>query len=184
MLLTKAENIRKKQGSHTFSTLVSHLEWNKLKPNRAGIIPYIITKSNKLLFGFGLDKTYRELTDFGGGVSYKKDGTSLKGALREFQEESLGVFGEIPEDQLNDAIVLYTKNTLIILVQFHIDPEEINMKFYECIVEEKNPEVSDIIWLTEQELKVALHPKSRLLYVRVNHILKNAGNFYSILKSL
>ena len=26
-----------------------------------------------LLFGFGLDNTFRELTDFGGGVSYKKD---------------------------------------------------------------------------------------------------------------
>jgi hypothetical protein len=180
-MLTKADNIRKKQGAHTFSSLVNHIHWNKLRPARAGIIPFTFSKDKTLLFGFGLDKIYRELTDFGGGVSYKKDKTALNGAIREFQEESLGVFGNVTQDQLKDSLVLYTKNTLIIFVYFDADPEAINNAFYDRIIHEKNPEVSDIVWLTEKELKVALQPKSRLIYVRVSHILKNAGNYYNIL---
>jgi hypothetical protein len=180
-MLSKAENIRKKQGAHTFSSYVKHLNWYKLRPPRAGIIPYTFKQDKTLLFGFGLDKTYRELTDFGGGVMYKKDKTALNGAIREFQEESLDVFGPIPPERLQNSLVLYTKNILIVFLYVDVDPESINRAFYEKRDQQTFVEVSDIIWLSSSELKVALQPKSRLLYVRVNHILKNAGNFYSVI---
>lgn len=182
-MLSKAENIRKKRGAHTFSSLVRYLNWNKFKPSRAGIIPFTFTKDKTLLFGFGLDTKFRELTDFGGGVSYKKDKTALNGAIREFREESLNVFDSVSPEHLQNSLTLYTKNTLIIFLYVDVNPETINKTFYERVVNEKTPEVSDIVWLTEKELKVALQPKSRLIYVRVSHILKNAGNFYSIINT-
>lgn len=180
-MLSKAENIRRKQGAHTFTSIVCHLNWYQLKPSRAGIIPYTFNEDKSLLFGFGLDHQFRELTDFGGGVSYRKDKTALKGAIREFQEESLGVFGEISQESLQRSLVLYTENTLIIFLYMDIHPETINKKFYLQREKQEKLEVSDIVWLSDKELKIALRPQSRMLYVRVSHTLRNAGNFYSIL---
>ena len=50
----------------------------------------------KTYFCLGIDSNFGDLTDFGGGM--KKNETFINCGLRELEEESKGVFGEIKED--------------------------------------------------------------------------------------
>lgn len=55
---------------------------------RAGIV-LVVENHGTLLFGLARDRKYQEITDFGGGVSFKRDKTSYFAAFRELYEESL-----------------------------------------------------------------------------------------------
>lgn len=179
-MLLRGEAIRKKKSAHTslhtYYSIVNHLNWSKLRPARAGVIPYII-QDGKILFAFGLDAQFRELTDFGGGVSYKKDKTAVVGALREFREESLGIFQELEAKDVEDCFVMYNLNMMIIFLLVDVDPKDKNKLFHEHLQDEENPEVCDIVWLSEEELNESLNLKSRLIYVRVRDLIVGAGDF-------
>lgn len=68
---------------------------NKYRSSRSAICPYIVIyddkiKEHKLLFLFGVHDKTKEITDFGGGVkSFESD---LTGGIREFNEETCGLF--------------------------------------------------------------------------------------------
>lgn len=181
-MLSLGEAIRKKQSAHTYKSIIKHLNWSRVKPCRAGVIPYINTNKG-LVFAFGLDTQYRELTDFGGGVSYKKDKTAVFGALREFKEESLGVFGDFIPKNVSNSFVIYNAEVMILFHQVDVEPETINKQFHEKLKNEENPEVCDIVWLGEEEFKKSLDPKSRLIYVLVRDLIVEAGEIVSYLKS-
>jgi len=191
-MLSKEESVRKKKSAHTFfhrkpsesyRSVVNHINWSKLQPSRAGIIPYIKNeKDDTLIFAFGVDVNFRELTDFGGGVSYKKDKNAVVGALREFEEESLGVFGSFNPKDIGNCFVLYNLEMMIVFVLVDVNPEEINNIFHEKLKTETNPEVDDILWLPLNELQEGLKPTSRLIYERVKELLVKSGNFYPFLK--
>lgn len=122
------------------------------KQLRAGVIVYVeIPNANKpqLFFCLGLDQRTGDITDFGGGVT-KKDPTALHAALREFHEETLGIFTEhvpltpmisttvattIPttpsaevinsvvetlHPQLHDALAIWSDRSLVVFVK--LDP--------------------------------------------------------------
>lgn len=180
-MLSLEEAIQKKQSPHTFRCIVNHINLSKVKPPRAGVIPYISTPQG-LKYAFGLDTNYRELTDFGGGVSYKRDKTAINGALREFKEESLGVFGDYtPKDVMNN-VVIYNKDLMIVFIPVDVSPKEKNALFHKRLEDEDNPEVCDIVWLSEDELDKALDSKSRLIYMLVKDLITNADNFSKLLK--
>ncbi len=182
-MLLRAEAIRKKQSAHTYRSVIHHLHWAKVRPPRAGVIPYILSEKG-LCFAFGLDTEFRELTDFGGGVSYKRDKTAIVGALREFREESLGVFEDLTPKDARECFVIYNAELMILFLHVNVDPKEKNVAFHERLKDEENPEVCDIVWLGEQELKQSLDPKSRLIYVRVRDLLVGAGEFYPFLREI
>jgi len=183
-MLLRGEAIRKKRSAHTslhtYYSVVNHLNWSKLRPARAGVVPYIIKEDN-LLFAFGLDSKFRELTDFGGGVSYKRDKTAVVGALREFREESLGVFEDLDPKDVGECFVMYNTNMMIVFLPVDVNPKEKNKLFHEKLKEEEIPEVCDIIWLSEKELNESLNLKSRLIYVRVRDLIVGARDFYQFL---
>lgn len=185
--------MRKKKSAHTFNhrnkslktyrSVVSHINWSKVRPARAGVIPYIRNeKDDALVFAFGVDINFRELTDFGGGVSYKKDKSAVVGALREFREESLGVFGSFKPKDIGNCFVLYNLEMMIVFMLADVNPEEINQLFHEKLKDEKDPEVDDILWLPIKELQEGLKPTSRLIYDRVKDLLVKAGDFNAFLK--
>lgn len=63
-----------------------------MKPRRARIIPFTVhPETRKLWFCLAKDSRSLELGDFGGGVKCYE--TPFHGAVREFNEETLGSFG-------------------------------------------------------------------------------------------
>ena len=72
-------------------TFVSNVNLSRIRPRRAGVIIYTVS-NGRLYFAMGLDSNTHDLTDFGGTVEYETDENAVKGALREFSEETLGIF--------------------------------------------------------------------------------------------
>src|SRR5579885_778662 len=101
---------REKDNMKVFFNRVSTTNLAYVRPYRSGIIPYIVTKGN-VYFAFGEHTETGDLTDFGGGVKMRSGEDALSGALREFQQESLGVFGTFSDNDLDvlSANLVYTK---------------------------------------------------------------------------
>lgn len=160
--------------------LVKELNLETFKPSRGGVILYTV-KNGKLLFGFGLDDKYGELTDFSGGISYKKDDNAVIGSLRELREESLGLY-DVSFEQVQNAHVLYDKYHLVLFLYTNDDPKEVVGDFRERHQQAKKSELKDIVWITEDELRKAIRMKSSYIYIRLLNFLAKAGNFYLYLK--
>lgn len=158
---------------------VENIDWNKIRPRRAGVIVYYDNPETKERnFCLGIDRVYNEITDFSGGISYKNDKTALVGALREFNEESLGVFGKIKQDIILKSLVVYNYTTMVIFINFEsICPNEITTNFNNRVT--KNSEVSSLIWLAESEFKnLIIHNKNNnnnKMYDRIRLLLESAN---------
>jgi hypothetical protein len=161
--------------------LVRELDLERVKPTRGGVILYTITEDGKLLFGFGLDKNYEELTDFSGGISYKRDSNALIGALRELREETLGIYNVSVEDVQN-AIALYDKHHLVLFLYTNCNPDDVKNEFKTRYEEVEKSELKDIVWITEEELQKAIKCKSKHIYIRLLNFLGKSEDFYTHLK--
>lgn len=151
-------------------SFVRDLNLKMVKPQRAGVILYTLTH-----FGFGIDSTYHEYTDFGGGIRYKTDKDVIQGALREFREETLN---SIKIQYGQDNLVLYDNKMLILFIKVN-DMDEITNQFNNAYKKAKKSEMSGIKWLTYDELKMMINNYHSPIYSRVKHFLKNAGDFYN-----
>ena len=180
--------------------LVRDVKWDTVCPTRAGIIVWSRDSSAGLKFCLGLDCKSGDITDFGGGVSYRKDGSALNGALREFNEESHGVFGEFTPSQLQDCMVIYNRSMLIIFLRIdNIMSPLIDLTVNEPVTVEPGPvelsakfesratprsEISNLIWVDETEFRdlivTGVH-HGRRLYSRVRNLLLHAENFLTFL---
>ncbi len=148
------------------------------RPQRAGVIIY--TKiNNELFFGFGVDSIYNELTDFGGHLD-RKDKNAITGALREFKEESLGLF-DYTYEQVENNIITYDDKMAILFIKVDESPEMINQKFKNKLMLRSKVEVNNIVWLSLDELLKELNKDHSVIYTRVkNHLIKSK-NFYDLL---
>nr|WIL05052.1 hypothetical protein pmam_13 [Pithovirus mammoth] len=166
-------------GFHGFSSVGgSHISkirdanWEEKKPIRAGVIVYKIYQG-QLLFCMGVDRKTRELTDFGGGISYRKDKTLVKGALREFNEESLGVFGSFEEEKVLDGVVAYNDYMAILFLHLDCDIEEVTDRFVKRFRAERSAEVSSLAWMTVERFRSTLFDQTgNLVYERVSELLR------------
>lgn len=159
-------------------TYVNQLDLNLNKPQRGGVILYTIV-DGRLLFGFGLDSTYDELTDFSGGIKYKKDKNLIDGALREFREESEGLYFLNKEDVIHSP-VLIDKHNVIMFLYTSESPDEITYQFQNQYGHKS--EIKNIVWVTEDELRSALELNLTYIYSRVKNFLIKFGDFYQYLK--
>jgi hypothetical protein len=148
---------------------VCEVNWSTTHPIRGGFIIYTIDSRGKIYVGLGVDNRSGELTDFGGGIKYRRDPTALHGAIRELMEETLSIFG--PVDISNPAIqqspVILTSNMIIIFVRVQLDGngsresrETISRRFRDRVRYLKCPEVRDIIWLNIKKFKSLIESSS------------------------
>jgi hypothetical protein len=107
------------------------LEDDSIRPQRGGVILYC-EYEDVVYFGFARDAITHDLTDFGGGIRYKKDGDPIEGALREFNEESLNIFTPLSSDSIKESTVIYNTNNLIVFVRIsNLSPMQVNEAFKE-----------------------------------------------------
>lgn len=82
--------ILKKKKKHYQFIQAKNIAWGRRKNiKRAGVILYFFDE-DKTYFILGLDKNFREWTDFGGTVN--PDETGIQSGFREFHEETLDLF--------------------------------------------------------------------------------------------
>jgi hypothetical protein len=170
-----------------YNTIVKNFDLDNVKPQRAGVIMYTIIDNN-VYFGMGLDTKTNDITDFGGGVSYKTDYNAIYGALREFQEETLSIFKKINIDDILNSPVIYDLNNLIIFIYVELNPTDICDKFNEKFIKISNqklsrknePEVCGIVWLNFEQLDFCIKTNGIMFY-RVKKFLLKLPNIKSIL---
>lgn len=157
-----------------------------------GIIP-VMEIGTELVYGFGFNHRYDDFTDFGG--QRERGETFVEGAIREFTEESLGIFGTLQPEQLQSSIGLFsripagrrTRVEYLIFVRFTgPSPAELVNQFQlerqrELRKDDNlrrlglrvpyNPklEMSEMIWLTEDDIIDA----NSLTGVKMNPVLQN-----------
>lgn len=186
-----------KQSRHSpvIKTIVQNLNLECVKPQRAGVIIYTIINGSTY-FGLGLDSRTHDLTDFGGGVIYKTDGDVIKGALREFFEETLEIFDPISPQDIRQCPVIYDDNNLIVFVHMNVDPDttclafnekykQVINSFHSLIPTNKRrkiyePEVCGITWLSWEDFQRSIKEKG-IMFSRVQRFLNNAEDFSYLL---
>jgi hypothetical protein len=174
-------------------TRVKDVDIFTVKPPRGGVILYTVY-NNEIYIGLGVDEPTHDLTDFAGGISYKRENI-IEGSLREFREESLNIFQGVTRDAVQDCLVIYDNKNFVIFVPLAEDPNKISKVFNSTylieqeklnVMKKENPrrrlpklEVCGITWLTLNEFKSAIYqpdnPESPILYSRVKNFLRLAG---------
>lgn len=74
---------------------------------RGGVVPYMRTPTGGLYI-FPVDYRTGDVTDFGGGINARE--TMVNGAMREFQEESYGIFNPYIVSFFPEALLLYERH--------------------------------------------------------------------------
>jgi hypothetical protein len=128
---------------------------------RGGIIPYIVVPTDdgiQRLYGFGLDSTSADLTDFGGKRD-PDDRDIIDTAIREFDEETLSVFGQVTPQDLVGSTIIYDSQSAIIFYRYEIKPESILpliQEFKDRAKRLRESEITTLVWLTEDQLRRAV----------------------------
>lgn len=168
-------------------TTVGNLDLKNVKPKRAGIVLYYIQPNKEILFGFGIDARFGEITDFAGGIK-KKDGNAICGALREFHEETLFIFNDIPVENINECPVFYDESNLIIFMLIDINPvivtNSFNTRYAEIVMKnvlKRNdhkhlkpiiePEISQIVWMNVKDFYMTLYNSNNFYHVVRNFLI-------------
>jgi hypothetical protein len=142
-------------------TLGSHL--SQVHVYRCGVIPYVIdSKTGMLYYLLARHRDSHELGDFGGGV--RRTEYALAGGLREFGEESRGIFDATytnVNDRAGDVAIL-DSNMAILFVPLKNDwleraPREfIKSLSSQSRSKKSSNEISELIWVNELEFQQLL----------------------------
>jgi len=155
--------------------------------NRGGIIPFTV-KNGKVIICAGVDFGSNEVTDFGGKAKHNEN--AIQAAIREFHEETFGVFKELQLDEeqlikkIGNSFILCSRKTLILFVRIDCDFEQKRKEFLEIKNTKKYPEVSDfyISGLDNIFREIIKGEKSNVkVYKVVNNLLQSAFRDYGIL---
>lgn len=153
-------------------------------PIRSGAIIYT-HHLGETYFCMGVDSCYGDLTDFAGGV--KSGETIIRGGLRELHEESLGIFGELNENNIGQNLAFYSNNMVIMFIRLQINIEKSKRDFNNKIKERESEtfanklEVSNIYWLKKSDFLDSIHGKGRKMYNRVQKILSKVTDIIQAL---
>lgn len=150
--------------------------------DRCGVICYYVDSDNEIHFLLGKDRETKQLTDFG-GRAYKNE-NALQTTIREFYEESRGIFKPYyHHENYDNAIVLTDKKTISITFievdehhftnsrsEFFLSYKEV--KSAELKRKEYN-EVEEIDWIKEK-LLVGMLKKRSDIWIYISSFLKKS----------
>jgi len=164
---TPTGSVRK---STSLVSSIRDIDWRLYRPNRAGAIPFFIVDKT-IFFCLGEDATFKQFTDFGGGVMSTE--TSLEGGIRELQEESLEIFGPINYDDVQDCLIVTSRNMMIFFLPVNL-PLSTYVKMFNIKKEtERSLEVTNIFWFTQHQLQALIkgYDSRMRLFYKVRNIL-------------
>jgi len=146
-----------------YTSQIKNVKMTMETPSRSGVIIYTHFKG-KTYFCLGIDSNFGDLTDFGGGM--KKNETFINCGLRELEEESKGVFGEIKEEEIQSNMGVYSKNMMIMFIYRNVDMVKTKKDF------KSNNEVSNIEWIETKDFIDIISGKGKRMYSRVRRVLQ------------
>ena len=156
---------------------IKNINWALQKQSRSGAILYKLHK-NKFIFLLGIDTESDNITDFGGGIKLKYE-NPVKGGLRELAEESCGVIGYISPEEIQDHIVIYNENMMIMLIHIDFDQEKVVKEFDTRVKSIEKPEVSSLITINCDQFIDLIKGKQledRTMYIKIRELLSAALN--------
>jgi|DewCreStandDraft_4_1066084.scaffolds.fasta_scaffold02053_33 hypothetical protein len=151
------------------------VDWSDGKFRRGGILPYTVIDGVRL-YCFALDSSSADLTDFGGRRD-RRDKDILETALREFYEESLGVFGNIRYSDLLNLEAIYTRvdedrYTMMLLLPVNVtDLIEPGEEFSRRAAEHIDHENRALVWLTQGQVLRVLDLDQKIINREVLFII-------------
>lgn len=150
---------------------------SRQKTIRGGVIPYTII-NGKVYFLLARHGETRDLGDFGGGI--KKHEFSLNGSLREYEEESNGIFSVSPNDLLDALALVDGSNMAIIFVLIDktwFQKAQNEFQKSKKTAKKASNEISEVVWIDEDffvrlVLSGARRGVKEKLWTRVQNFLK------------
>lgn len=138
-----------------------------VKFQRAGIVPYK-KECDRLIFVLGIDRKSGDVSNFGGSI--RDDEECVKGAMREFMEESHECFGVFNANSLENCITIYNDTEIIIFLCSEWEDKDINYRF-----EQKkriNSEMESLFICDDQQLLRILtdQQSERIMYHKVKDL--------------
>lgn len=121
------------------------------KTTRGGVIPYTV-RNEKIYFLLARHSESGDLGDFGGGI--KKHEFALNGSLREYTEETNGMFPISSNDLLDKLALVDGPNMAIVFVPINESwyqkaPEEFQKS--KRAIKKGSNEISEVVWVDEVE---------------------------------
>jgi len=159
---------------------VKNIDKNILKKvKRAGIILYA-RYNNDIWLGMGIDRVSGDISDFGGGVC-KRDTDAIDGAIREFCEESLNIFGKVTRAHVNNCNCIIEDSMMIIFLPIVTDLKK-SSKLFRSIMK-KDSEMSSMIWIKSGKFDRLVKNQSNdyKIYERVRKIMPDTVNITSVI---
>ncbi len=152
-------------------------EIEKLKPSRAGIIPYVKI-DDEIYFLVGIDKSSGEFGDLGGGV--KQGETPITGSLREMTEETKELLNVNDLGEIKIGIWDKGNNNCIVFSQLK-DAQlyyTIENDFKNCTKKGIGfEEMSFLIWLSSDQMIYNIYSKNSKMWSRMKYTLGNGAVF-------
>lgn len=132
--------------------VVKNLDWTKLG-SRGGIIPFMQSSSGHTVYGVSLGASIGSMNDLAGGYEVF-DQDLLNTCIREFEEESFCIFGQISRAVLQDCQVLVRERTVAILYPI---PNPLSIDMYIAKVREltrlnSSFETQNILFFSAEQL--------------------------------
>ena len=138
--------------------------------HRSGVIVYR-RLNDEYIFGLGIDTQSGDITDFGGGVQHQ-DNLPIVVGLREFTEETLGVFGHFSAEEVIKSLVIYSDSLMIMFLHLDFNFNAINKLFDYRRKKIKHTEIDKLIWFDKRQfLNLIEGNATSSLYIKVKEIL-------------
>jgi len=148
----------------------------RIKCGRVGIIPYV-KRDNKFYFLMGTDVRTGDMCDFGGGCS--KGETNIQAAIREFMEELKEILDPHELDIMSCAVYDERNNICILFCRVNRPGffEDANEMFHSSQVVNQWDEMSEIEWLSAEDMIKNIYGFPSRFWSRVKYALKNSADF-------